>query len=233
MAENLDLLESFDNFAGLRNALRTISRDKEEWAGIPMPIEGEHMVIEPTYPLADLFNSDDDDKDDDGSLKFRNTFWSHRYRRDVLVYEKDGRVRHTWAPGVGHLDHQLRTLGCSFAWGIEQEGNALHTLATLIRHHSFKCYVLTGMFLESSPRSGITYLFRKLRPTVALKARDGDMHVLCAMCMHPIGYYYDSWAGAMCPTDDVIAHLMLMRGDEKMFWKRCNQHEPHRPEAGL
>jgi hypothetical protein len=37
----------------------------------------------------------------------------------------------------------------------------------------------------------------------------------------------------MCPTDDVIAHLALMRGDEAMFWRRCNQHPPYRPEAGL
>jgi hypothetical protein len=37
----------------------------------------------------------------------------------------------------------------------------------------------------------------------------------------------------MCPTDDVIAHLQLMRGDERMFWKRSNQHPSWRPEAGL
>lgn len=37
----------------------------------------------------------------------------------------------------------------------------------------------------------------------------------------------------MTPTDDVIAHLTLMRGDEPMFWRRANQHGPDRPEAGL
>ena len=91
------------------------------------------------------------------------------------------------------------------------------------------------MFLEKSERSGVTYLFRKLRPTVALRpCRDGDgMRVLAALCLHPIGYYDGSWAGAMCPTDDVVAHLMLMRGDEVMFWRRSNQHPADRPEAGL
>lgn len=59
------------------------------------------------------------------------------------------------------------------------------------------------------------------------------MRILCCLCMRPIAYYADSWAGAMCPTDDVIAHLALMRGDEAMFWRRCNQHPPYRPEAGL
>ena len=43
----------------------------------------------------------------------------------------------------------------------------------------------------------------------------------------------NSWAGAMCPTDDVLAHLMLMRGDEAMFWRRANQHAAIDPLAGL
>jgi len=37
----------------------------------------------------------------------------------------------------------------------------------------------------------------------------------------------------MVPTDDVIAHLMLMRADEHGFWKRANQHPLDRLEAGL
>jgi hypothetical protein len=51
--------------------------------------------------------------------------------------------------------------------------------------------------------------------------------------MHPLGYYGRSWAGCMVPTDDVIAHLLFMRGDEARFWGQCNHHEPWRPEAGL
>ncbi len=77
------------------------------------------------------------------------------------------------------------------------------------------------------------YVFRRLRPTLALSGRTGSVMVLCALCQHPIAYYDNSWAGAMTPTDDVLAHLMLMRGDEAMLWKRSNQHHPARPEAGL
>lgn len=97
-------------------------------------------------------------------------------------------------------------------------------------------YLLTGMFLERSPRSGLTYLFRKLRPTVVLDARNNDatrVRVLCTLCLHPIAYYEGSWAGAMTPTDDVVSHLMLMRGDEHMFWRRANQHGATHSEAGL
>ena len=107
------------------------------------------------------------------------------------------------------------------------------TLAGMLRHNQFKKYLLTGSFIESSKRSGVVYMFRKLRPTVAITLRKGEPKILCALCMHPIAYYQDSWAGAMCPTDDVIAHLMMMRGDEPMLWRRSNQHAAHRSEAGL
>ena len=61
----------------------------------------------------------------------------------------------------------------------------------------------------------------------------GGVRILACLCMHTIGYYRDTWAGALCPTDDVIAHLILCRGDERLYWSRCNQHAPGRPEAGL
>jgi hypothetical protein len=150
------------------------------------------------------------------------------------VFESpDGKITYCLSPGVHSLYQQLGTLGASDVWSIETESNALQTLATLIPHRQFKQYLLTGSFLESSKRSGVTYLFRKLRPTVAMSSRTGRMRILCALCLHPIAYYSGSWAGAMTPTDDVIAHLMLMRGDERMFWKRANQHPAYRREAGL
>jgi hypothetical protein len=127
----------------------------------------------------------------------------------------------------------LDKLDCADAWGIEQEGNAVQTLGTLLRHRVFKQYLLTGMFMETSARSGVHYLFRRLRPTVAISTRTGDARVLAALCMHPIGYYEGTWSGAMTPTDDVIAHLMLMRGDERLFWSRCNQHPAWSPLAGI
>ena len=187
--------------------------------------------------LADVAAKPDDDAEpttDD--VKIRNRWWSSRLRAEIYIWEEpDGRV--VW--GKHHRPHAismaLQTLGCSVAWGVEQESEAIQTLGQMIRHHQFKQYLLTGMFLETSRRSGLTYLFRRLRPTVAIDARatGGDSRILAALCLHPIGYYAGTWAGSMCPTDDVIAHLSLMRGDEAMFWKRANQHPPGRPEAGL
>lgn len=231
-----DLLDKHDNFANLRNGLREIADEKGEWAGIPMPLEDEELVIEETYPFANSYKKEERKDKVDGEIadiQIRNRFFSHKHRAYIVIYEEDGKLRKGFEYHPNSLIHQIRTLGCSEAWGIEQESKALLTLATLVSHNKFKKYLLTGSFLESSPKSGVMYMFRKLRPTVAISVRGKEARIMCALCMHPIGYYQDSWAGAMTPTDDVIAHLMLMRGDEHMFWKRCNQHHPNHPAAGM
>lgn len=237
-ADKRELLERIDGHAFLRNKLREVARMRSEWAGLPMPLADERLVIEPRYPYAKLANIGDtpDDSDEPKGWKVRNTFYSTWRRCDVVIFEEaDGRITRSYVPAVHSLQKQLRTMGCSDAWGIEQESNAIQTLGTLLSHRAFKQYMLTGSFLERSKRSGLYYLFRRLRPTAVIEAAPGgkDSTVRCTLCLHPIGYYADSWAGSMCPTDDVIAHLMLMRSDEPMFWRKANQHPPHRPEAGL
>jgi hypothetical protein len=241
-SQKLRAVRAFDTHAGLRDALSQIGQERGSWAGIPMPLTGERLIIEPSYPkakelmeigVAERAPSDLDD------ARIRNSWYSLHHRAVIILWEQNGRIDWGKRPAFHHIQHDLRTLGCSDAWGIEQEANALQLLGTMLRHRQFKQYLLTGMFLEKSARSGVTYLFRKLRPTLAIKANAGlpekahGMEILCGLCMHPIAYYDGSWAGAMCPTDDVIAHLAMMRGDEAMLWRRCNQHPPYRPEAGL
>jgi hypothetical protein len=224
----------------MRNGLRRIAAERGDWAGIPMPITGEKLVINPKFPKAlelSLIGAPEEQPMPEG-VKLRNSWWSNRHRAMVYVWEEpDGRILGTKVRPRSQLSMQLSTMMCSSAWGIEQEGNAVQLLGALVKHHQFKSYMLTGMFLERSLRSGLTYMFRRLRPTVVLDARteseEEKTRVLCALCLHPIAYYSDTWAGAMTPTDDVVAHLMLMRGDEPMFWRRSNQHPPGRPEAGI
>lgn len=76
-------------------------------------------------------------------------------------------------------------------------------------------------------------VFRKGRPTIAIRQTEEYSRALCALCLHPIGYYGDTWAGAMCPTDEVIAHLLMMRGSEEKYWANANQHPVDRPAAGV
>ena len=97
----------------------------------------------------------------------------------------------------------------------------------------FESYCLTGHFAEVSKRSQVTYLFRKGRPTIAIRQDEEGGYPLCALCLHPIGYYGDTWAGVMCPTDEVIAHLLMMRGSEAKYWANANQHPVDHPAAGV
>lgn len=200
-----------------------------------MPLSGERLVIEPKYPRAKELMAMGPEVEPQ-EFKVRNQ-WFSTVRRCIIgiVEMPDGKIDWGLIPAVHGLDKQLHTLGCSDAWGLEQEAAAQATLKTLLTDRQWRHYTLTGSFLQSSKRSGLTYLFRRLRPTVVIRAdhvRDTSS-ILCCLCMHPIAHYENSWAGAMCPTDDVIAHFSMMRADEAMYWKRCNQHPAYRPEGGL
>lgn len=232
---SIGLLEEHDNCAHIRNKLRELADMREEWAGYPMPLDGNPLVIEPTFSVQGLASIGRKEEEEKDPAKVRNIFWSTKYRCRVAICEDpDGKIWH--APLIGSANQAttiINTLGASDAWGIEQEHKALQTLGEMLRHRQFKQYLLTGMFMERSVKSGIMYVFRKLRPTIALRETEERVRVLCTLCMHPIGYYEHSWAGCMCPSDDVIAHLSLMRGDEKMYWRRANQHPPQDPASGL
>lgn len=223
-----------------------IAKKNSEWAGLPVQLPGEKLTIEKSYFAADkqdelnrimspnlnveLRVCRNEDVNEETAM--RNHFWSDRLRGEVMIWQEGKHF--TWGVHRMHrLDYDMRTLGCADAWSLETEEKALGCLCDLVSHQQFRQYLLTGQFLETSKRSKLFYVFRRLRPTLAISGATGDLRILAALCQHPIGYYQNSFAGAMCPTDDVVAHLALMRGDESMLWKRSNQHPPIRPEAGL
>ncbi len=152
----------------------------------------------------------------------------------MLMKHKDtGKILGGLVPWQNRANMAFATMEACPAWKLTAERKALDILAGLVKPHIFEAYMLCGQFIETSERSGITYMFRRLRPTLAIKATDKGSSVLCGLCLHPIGYYANSWAGVMVPTDEVVAHLMLMRGDEHYFWKQANQHPAWHPAAGL
>jgi hypothetical protein len=98
------LLEKADGHAHLRNKLREVARMRSEWAGIPMPLEGERLVIEPRYPYAGLANIGEkpEPADPEAGWKVRNTFWSTWRRCEVVIFqEANGRITRAYLPGVG------------------------------------------------------------------------------------------------------------------------------------
>ncbi len=117
----------------------------------------------------------------------------------------------------------------------EAELRAMDALKEKISAQQWKSYVLNGMFPESSKRSGVFYFFRKGFPTLAASFSDRypGGHILAALCLHPFGYYAGTFCGSMTPTDEVIAHLLLMRADEHGFWKKSGQWSATDGRSGL
>lgn len=242
-AELFKLLEDYDDCSGLRNALMWIAKKRGDWAGIPMPVKDLSLVLDEKFPYAKglieqgLASSEAQSEKElaDRGVKIRNQFYSWRYRTTITVFERNGKIDFRAEAYNSRARLEMDTLMATEAWGVHQEYRAITLLAELLPHHAFKKYLLCGMFLESSKKSGLSYMFRKLRPTIVLSSHNKkeEVRILCCLCMHPIGFYEGSWAGVMCPTDDVIAHLMMMRADERKFWSMCNQHHPIKSQSGL
>jgi len=245
-------MDSEQGFATTRRILGLIAQSDKmpEYCGLPVPIPGEQLILEPRHPAAAVYAQIDakqanaygearsfacSHSDVNEETTLVNVFYSHKARCEIVIYRVGDKTEWGKIPALNHITHDFSTMACSVAWGLDAELKAMDTLCGLIPRHLFKMYFLSGMFMETSKRSGVTYVFRRLRPTIALRPhphRD-EMRILTALCLHPIGYYGESWAGAMCPTDDVMSHLLLMRADEHYFWKKANQIPPHKPNAGL
>ena len=235
-------------YAQASRRLSEESLGQQDWSGLPVPVVGLNLVLEPRYKHKALSEFRWKECYDEHGVRqaieqepppqpseFRrvNSWWNARYQVTILVVkDKEGRAQ-ARVLFEDRLAFTIRTLDAAAVWPVEAEKKAQEKLASLIPADAFELYMLTGHFPEISKRSGLTYLFRKGRPTIALRQDEEVNYALCALCLHPIGYYGDTWAGVMCPTDEVIAHLLMMRGSEEKFWANANQHPLDRPAAGV
>jgi len=251
-----------------RDVLTAVAEYRGDYQGIPVPLgDDTPLILHSRHPLADVYDythwapaadsdPDPDDNDDDGETfsfvcsgvndteRVVNHWWDGRRNRFVYVVDTDGcryALTDTVSPdrSMERLNLWLTTLGAMDAWRPEAEHTARAALRELLTERQWNQYDLTGSFLETSPRSRVTYLLRRLRPTVAMTPRarytgaENYMRVLAVLCLHPTGYYGGTWAGSLTPSDDVMAHLLMIRGDEARYWGKANQHRPHEPEAGI
>jgi len=226
---------------------------EHEWCGFPMPLPNTRLIVEDNHPhakrIADLQAALTDDEDyvaeqsvaAEGPFVWLVNTWRTTWRgvtgRVLIVRLPDGTTDWGFEPDlVTRNGYLFRVFDGADAWSVEAERRALDRLRTLIPERKWAQYFMVGGFVEPSTRSGLRYWFRRQRPTVVFRrAREADeeLSILCALCLHPVAYYEHTWCGAMVPTDDVIAHLLMMRSDEHKFWGRANQHSAIDPEAGL
>lgn len=234
--------------------IQAIAIRRGHLSGYAMPVKGLSLTLAPHIPDHGLHRVFEDDEPagemvrscsgQDVSYEV-NSWFSHRLHRMVRVFTNESGRR--WAR-LGEPEWKTRlatAIGSAgpamVAWDVGSEDRAEEKLRGLIDEHQWRAYRHTGQFWEKSTRSGVTYVFRRLRPTLAFSCRSREgvelenqaVRPLCALCLHPVAYYDGTWAGGMVPTDDVIAHLLLMRGDEHRFWRMANQHPVWAAFAGV
>lgn len=233
----------------LATACNRAAEEHGEWAGAPMPIESHELVMAPSYGFQGLNGlrwRDDTERMEEATklvstllrIQHINSWWCPKRGGYVHIYRMDGKVMHyiDW----DYSQRYKTTMERAFAafevaqhLSAEAELMAQDKLRSMIRPHLFNGYMIHGMVLETSERSGVTYVFRKGRPTIALRPDKDGMKILCCLCLHPVAYYAGTFVGAMVPTDEVISHLVMMRTDEHLFWRKANHHPAWAWEAGL
>jgi hypothetical protein len=93
-------------------------------------------------------------------------------------------------------------------------------------------YFLNQVIFENG-KSGLTYIIRKNRPTLAMRREAGGYRIISALCLHPYGWFKNSWAGVLAPSDEMIFHLLYIRSDEHWYWKKSNQLSPNYAVSGI
>lgn len=236
------LANTDDGWEHIRERIIDIGAKNGHWAGYPLPIHHAKLCVKPDaaiYRNLDGFSFAKEEDSTDGDYTCVNS-WVDKKSGLVVVIVKlpNGKITYGFTPGnTARRRYRIimDTIGASQVWSVRAEFTALARLKTLISPVAFRYYVLTGTFIETSKRSKVIYVFRKNRPTLAIgrALHEDDTRFLAALCLHPIGYYEGTFAGSMVPTDDVIAHLLMMRGDEHKFWAHANQHSIEAAEAGV
>jgi hypothetical protein len=209
-------------------------------AGVMHPISDRYeMVAAPGYfPKAYLKVVKAYERSDDQELEVVNRWFSESLDSTVLICEdrktkkRFVRVRErefhviNFMYGTGHIAANI--------YKIENEERAMQKLKTHLHEKQYASYFLTGQFEEQSKKSGVYYFFRRCRPTIAARSdNDVGWKFLASLCFHPVGYYSNSWCGGLVPSDDIISHLLMMRADEHMYWRKANQHSLRAPQANI
>lgn len=216
-----------------RAALRWNAEAKQEGFFFGIPLGTASFVAAPSQTVT-FVDMDDEDMSPDPVNTWRTKDGHH-----VDVYQdSEGRA-------TVRVDRRSRP-ACRLnleMWSLRHARNGMLATAErraqtklrkMLSKEDWEAYFLTGRILVQSDRSLVYYLIRRGLPTIAYRhEQDVGMRVLCAMCLHPLGYYTGSWSGTLCPSDDTIAHLLFIRGDECGFWRKANQHPPDGMMSGL
>lgn len=245
----------------LRRAIARMCEERGWHHGVPIMSSTDSsrsLVLAKGCPLSDIHGhdvpvnlvggssvhvcrSEDIDAYENGDCPEDVNYWIPSPRAYVVM-RKRGKAK------VGRVDLTedrfnmfVRSLLCQAgAADSNAELTAMIALKGRINQNQWDAYILGNAFPETSKRSGVTYIFRKGRPTIAMRCRpctDGQpgetRRFLAALCSHPLAWYQGTHVGSYPPSDEVLAHLLMMRADEHRYWRECNQHGLTEINAGI
>lgn len=195
-------------------------------------------------------------RDRDGYY-IRRHLWSNRLRAYIVIKQHyqtgkcSAEIRRRDDESGFKAMLYLNTYEAASVYSIEAESKAMECLKGKVSDEQFKRYFCTGFLVERSKKSGLVYIFRRCRPILVFREKvhplDEDSvyyydhdpyyrtehHFVAALCIHPQGYYSQSWAGTLVPTDDIVCQLLMMRTDEPKLWKKATQHDRFSPQADI
>ena len=220
---------------GVLEALNEQAIKVGEYAGIAWCDPGCAIVFaEPKPRYAHLF----EERKVDDHIR---AAWSHQrlighryvfttFRRKETPDKTEG---YLCVPVAMRLEMLLASLAARGHQRAQPEVVAQRRLLQYLNPRQIESYVLSGAFIERGPRSNVAYVFRRGLPIIALRAEDGDeeCHPLATLCIHPLGYFDETNAGVMPPSDEVLALLLMLRADEVMLWRKCEQHALQDPRS--
>ncbi|MFZ4774577.1 MAG: hypothetical protein ACOYM3_04395, partial [Terrimicrobiaceae bacterium] len=112
----------------------------KDWSGLPIPVPGLSLVLEPRYQHKGLESfrwkecydengvrqeSPDEPMQELTEFRWINSWWNSRYQGYIKVaHSPEGRARVAFSP-VDRLSLTLRTLDAASVWPIEAEQKAL------------------------------------------------------------------------------------------------------------
>lgn len=248
LAEKIHTGENTMTWEDLQNAINQLALEKlgTEY-GLPLPsmyAMNRQMVMAKGVPLRHVIERPARTELEEslaGKIKVRNS-WSKLGDAEIAIVEtEEGPFAFPRYHAGWRLQKLLDTsfLRSGTSQTAEAELRAMESLKQRINNRQWESYILSGIFPEKSERSDIHYFFRKGYPTIAASYHEGikpgydQGHILACLCLHPIGYYQGSYCGMMCPTDEVICHLLLMRSDERKYWSQCGQWSASDPRSGI
>lgn len=247
-AEKMHAGELTMTWEDLQNAVNQLALERQGTEyGLPLPSLYEMdrpMILARGVPLRHVVAASprtELEEELSRKLKVRNS-WSQLGDMEIAVIEtEEGPMALPRYHAGWRLQKLLDTsiLRSGTSQTAEAEMRAMESLKKRINKRQWESYVLSGIFPEKSDKSDLHYFFRKGYPTLAVSYHEGikegysSGYVLACLCLHPIGFYQGTYCGLMCPTDEVICHLLMMRADEKKYWGKCGQWSASDPRSGI